>query len=131
MRTTPPRCARALPKGARDVGRASRTRERDEGIELAIDGGGELRSKPCGCAPGTTVDVRELFFNVPARRKFLRTEPTELAHIASLVTHYSLAHPGKTFRLTSGPAELLSVTPVATTKAWQLTSLPSDREMIR
>src|ERR1019366_1534475 len=54
--------------------------------------------------------------NVPARRKFLRTEPTELAHIASLVTHYSLAHPEKTFLLTSGPTELLHVTPVATMK---------------
>jgi DNA mismatch repair protein MutL len=60
--------------------------------------------------------VRDLFYNVPARRKFLRTEPTELAHIASLVTHYSLAHPDRTFRLTSGPTELLHVTPVATLK---------------
>jgi len=60
--------------------------------------------------------VRDLFYNVPARRKFLRTEPTELAHIASLVTHYSLAHPERTFRLTSGATELLHVTPVATLK---------------
>src|SRR2546430_752560 len=50
----------------------------------------------------------------PARRKFLRTEPTELAHIASLVTHYSLAHPDKTILLTSGANELLHVTPAAT-----------------
>jgi len=53
--------------------------------------------------------VRDLFHNVPARRKFLRTEQTELAHIASLVTHYSLAHPGKSFRLSTGPTELLGV----------------------
>ena len=50
-------------------------------------------------APGTTVTVRDLFYNVPARKKFLRSEQTELAHIASLVTHYSLAHPDKTFLL--------------------------------
>ncbi len=60
------------------------------------------------------VTVRDLFFNVPARKKFLRSEQTELAHIASLVTHYSLAHPDKTFRLTNGANELLAVTPVAT-----------------
>ncbi len=58
--------------------------------------------------------MRDLFYNVPARRSFLRTEPTELAHVASLVTHYSLAHPEKTFRLASGVTELLHVTPVAT-----------------
>ena len=49
------------------------------------------------------ITVRDLFYNVPARKKFLRTDQTELAHIASLVTHYSLAHPAKTFRLSSGP----------------------------
>jgi len=60
------------------------------------------------------ITVRDLFFNVPARKKFLRTEQTETAHVASLVTHYSLAHPGKTFELTGGAGELLRVTPVAT-----------------
>src|ERR1035441_2984503 len=49
-------------------------------------------------ARGTAVTVRDLFFNVPARKKFLRSDQTELAHVASLVTHYSLAHPEKTFR---------------------------------
>jgi DNA mismatch repair protein MutL len=63
---------------------------------------------------GTVISVRDLFFNVPARKKFLRSEQTELAHIASLVTHYSLAHPDKTFELTNGPVELLHVTPVPT-----------------
>ena len=67
--------------------------------------------------------MRDLFYNVPARRKFLRTEPTELAHIASLVTHYSLAHPEKTFLLTSGPTELLHVTPVATHEGARLPGL--------
>src|SRR6476619_5963290 len=63
---------------------------------------------------GTTITIRDLFFNVPARKKFLRSEQTEIAHIASLVTHYSLAHPSKTFVLRHNNAELLSVTPVAT-----------------
>ena len=58
-----------------------------------------LRCDESALAAGTVITVRDLFFNVPARRKFLRTEQTELAHIASLVTHYSLAHPDKSFEL--------------------------------
>jgi DNA mismatch repair protein MutL len=73
-----------------------------------------LRCEEIARGAGTTITVRDLFYNVPARKKFLRSEQTELAHIASLVTHYSLAHPEKTFRLASGPTELLNVTPVAT-----------------
>jgi DNA mismatch repair protein MutL len=60
------------------------------------------------------VTVRDLFFNVPARKKFLRSDQTELAHIASLATHYSLAHPRKAFQLRHGTGELLDVTPVET-----------------
>ena len=63
---------------------------------------------------GTAITVRDLFYNVPARKKFLRTEQTELAHIASLVTHYSLAHPDKTFQLTQRRRRTAHVTPVAT-----------------
>ena len=60
------------------------------------------------------ISVRDLFFNVPARRKFLRSDQTELAHIGSLATHYSLAYPSKSFSLTNGGNDLLSVTPVET-----------------
>ncbi len=81
-------------------------------VELA--GGKLLRADEAALAPGTTVTVRDLFYNVPARKKFLRSEQTELAHIASLVTHYSLAHPDKTFLLRNGANELLHVTPAAT-----------------
>jgi DNA mismatch repair protein MutL len=92
------------------------TRSNDEttGTRVEIAGGKMLHCDEVALARGATVTVRDLFFNVPARKKFLRSEQTELAHIASLVTHYSLAHPDKTFRLTSGANELLAVTPVAT-----------------
>ena len=92
------------------------TRSADEatGTRVEIAGGKMLRSEEVALAPGSTVTVRDLFFNVPARKKFLRSEQTELGHVASLVTHYSLAHPDKTFDLWSGGSELLRVTPVAT-----------------
>src|SRR5438045_985232 len=94
----------------------TRSAEEPTGTRVEIAGGKILRCDEAALGGGTVITVRDLFYNVPARRKFLRTEPTELAHIASLVTHYSLAHPGKSFRLSSGPAELLAVTPVATRK---------------
>ena len=92
----------------------TRSPEETTGTRIEIAGGKMLRCEEAALAGGTVITVRDLFYNVPARRKFLRTEHTELAHIASLVTHYSLAHPEKTFRLTSGANELLHVTPVAT-----------------
>ncbi|MGB7761777.1 MAG: DNA mismatch repair endonuclease MutL, partial [Bryobacteraceae bacterium] len=92
----------------------TRSAEETTGTRIEIAGGKMLRCEEAALGAGTAITVRDLFYNVPARRKFLRTEPTELAHIASLVTHYSLAHPEKTFQLISGPAELLYVTPVAT-----------------
>ena len=91
----------------------SRAGEEETGTAVEIAGGKMLRCEEVARAPGTCITVRDLFYNVPARKKFLRSEQTELAHIASLVTHYSLAHPDKTFRLASGPADLLHVTPVA------------------
>jgi len=92
------------------------TRSPDEqsGTSVEIAGGKLLRCDEAALATGTVITIRDLFFNVPARKKFLRSEQTEIAHIASLVTHYSLAHPGKTFLLRHNNAELLSVTPVAT-----------------
>src|SRR5581483_4431782 len=92
----------------------TRAPEEQTGAAVEIAGGKMLRCEEVARGPGTTITVRDLFYNVPARKKFLRSEQTELAHIASLVTHYSLAHPDKTFRLMNGAAELLNVTPVAT-----------------
>jgi DNA mismatch repair protein MutL len=92
------------------------TRSADEttGSKVEVAGGKILRCDEIAASPGTVITVRDLFFNVPARKKFLRSEQTELAHIASLVTHYSLAHPDKTFELLNSGAPLLHVTPVAT-----------------
>jgi DNA mismatch repair protein MutL len=94
----------------------TRSAEETTGTRIEIAGGKMLRCEEAALGGGTVITVRDLFYNVPARRKFLRTEQTELAHIASLATHYSLAHPERTFRLTSGNNELLHVTPVATLK---------------
>jgi DNA mismatch repair protein MutL len=92
------------------------TRSPDEqtGTRVEIAGGKILTCDEIARDGGTAISVRDLFFNVPARKKFLRSEQTELAHIASLVTHYSLAHPDKTFELWNGGATLLHVTPVET-----------------
>jgi len=92
----------------------TRSAEETTGTRIEIAGGKMLRCEEAALGGGTVITVRDLFYNVPARKKFLRTEQTELAHIASLVTHYSLAHPGKTLQLISGGSELLYVTPVAT-----------------
>ena len=90
------------------------TRSLDEqtGTRVEIAGGKILNCDEIARGDGTTITVRDLFFNVPARKKFLRSEQTELAHIASLVTHYSLAHPDKTFELWNGGSTLLHATPV-------------------
>jgi DNA mismatch repair protein MutL len=92
----------------------TKAREERVGTVVEIAGGKMFRVEEIAHSGGTTITVRDLFFNVPARKKFLRSEQTEMAHIASLVTHYSLAHPSKSFALRHNNTELLSVTPVAT-----------------
>lgn len=94
----------------------TRAAEEPCGARVEVAGGRLLSVSECVRPPGTTITVRDLFFNVPARRKFLRTEQTELAHIASLVTHYSLAHPGRSFELVHDGRQLLAATPVATAR---------------
>ena len=82
------------------------------GTVVEIAGGKILRVEEAGLPAGTSITVRDLFFNVPARRKFLRSEPTELGQIASLVTHYALAHPDKQFELHSSANAMLVAAPV-------------------
>jgi len=92
----------------------TRSAEETTGAAVEIAGGKLLRCDERPGPPGTTITVRDLFYNVPARKKFLRSDQTELAHIASLATHYSLAHPQKSFQLRNGTTDLLDVTPVET-----------------
>jgi len=91
------------------------TRAADEssGTLIEINGGKMQRVEDAGLPSGTTITVRDLFFNIPARRKFLKAESTELSHIASLVTHYALAHPEMHFELHSMSNAMLVAPPVA------------------
>jgi DNA mismatch repair protein MutL len=90
----------------------TRAPEEDSGTVVEIAGGRILKVEEAGLPRGTSIAVRDLFFNIPARRKFLRAESTELSQIASLVTHYALAHPGKHFELHSASNAMLVAPPV-------------------
>ncbi|MFZ1011408.1 MAG: DNA mismatch repair endonuclease MutL, partial [Candidatus Sulfotelmatobacter sp.] len=83
------------------------------GTIIEINGGRMARVEEAGLPQGTSITVRDLFFNIPARKKFLKAESTELSHIASLVTHYALAHPKKHFELHSMTNAMLVAPPVA------------------
>ncbi|MDQ3473329.1 MAG: DNA mismatch repair endonuclease MutL, partial [Acidobacteriota bacterium] len=76
---------------------------------VVIEGGRMRDVKDAAHPRGTTLSVRDLFFNVPARRKFLRSEATETFHLTNLVTHYALAHPEIAFSLTNNGREVLRV----------------------
>jgi DNA mismatch repair protein MutL len=91
----------------------TRAEEEAAGTVLEINGGKIIRVEDAGLPSGTSITIRDLFFNTPARKKFLRSESTELSHIASLVTHYALAHPEKHFELHSATNALLVAPPVA------------------
>lgn len=91
----------------------TRSAEESTGTMVEIAGGRLLKCEEAALGVGTTITVRDLFYNVPARKKFLRSEQTELAHIASLATHYSLAYPEKGFELRHENRELLNVSPVS------------------
>jgi DNA mismatch repair protein MutL len=85
------------------------------GTHIEIAGGKIHRVEDAALPRGTTLAVADLFFNTPARRKFLRAEATELAHVAALVTHYALAHPEKHFELVSATHTIVSAPPVTRT----------------
>jgi DNA mismatch repair protein MutL len=91
----------------------TRAEEEAAGTVVEINGGKIARVEEAGLPLGTSITVRDLFFNVPARKKFLKAESTELSHIASLVTHYALAHPEKHFELHSAANAMLVAPPVA------------------
>jgi DNA mismatch repair protein MutL len=91
----------------------TRAEEEAAGTVVEINGGKIARVEEAGLPLGTSITVRDLFFNTPARKKFLKSESTELSHIASLVTHYALAHPDKHFELHSATNAMLVAPPVA------------------
>ena len=77
----------------------TRTRDAREGVVVTVLGGGETVKSPAGSAPGTTIEVKDLFFNVPARRKFLKSTATESAHVSDVVVFAALARPEIAFTL--------------------------------
>ncbi len=90
----------------------TRAPEEASGTVVEVNGGRLAKVEEAGLPAGTSISVRDLFYCVPARRKFLRSESTELAQIASLVTHYALAHPEKHFELHSATNAMLVAPPV-------------------
>ncbi|MFN8385162.1 MAG: DNA mismatch repair endonuclease MutL [Anaerolineales bacterium] len=80
----------------------SRVDSEKEGARLIVEGGKSKKPTKVGCTVGTTVRVEDLFYNVPARLKFLKTDVTERRAIDSLVTRYALAYPEKRFKLAEG-----------------------------
>ena len=91
----------------------TRAPDQDSGTIVELTGGKIFRVEEAGLPAGTSITIRDLFFNTPARKKFLKAESTELSHIASLVTHYALAHPDKHFELHSATNAVLVAPPVA------------------
>jgi DNA mismatch repair protein MutL len=86
------------------------------GTEVEIQGGIMRSVKPVSWDKGTEIAVRDLFFNVPARKKFLRSNDTELGHITRLVTHYALVHPEIRFTLESEGRALINAVAVTDVK---------------
>jgi DNA mismatch repair protein MutL len=78
---------------------------------VVVEGGRLIDVKDAARDRGTTISVRDLFFNTPARRKFMRSEATENYHLTGIVTHYALAHPEIAFTLTNNGREVLRVPP--------------------
>jgi len=91
--------------------------EATSGTEVYLEGGKLRHVREVAAPGGTEILVRDLFFNLPARRKFLKTEATETFHITNLVTHYALAHPHCGFTLEYNGRQVLAVTPTTDLRA--------------
>ena len=90
---------------------ASRPWDQDEGAVLAVAGGVESRAGACAMAHGTRVSVRNLFWNVPVRLKFLKSEAAETGHVTEQVIRLALGHPTIAFRLECGDKTILDLPP--------------------
>jgi DNA mismatch repair protein MutL len=93
----------------------SRPPHMQAGAELEVVGGRASDLAPCGCPPGTTIEVRQLFFNTPVRRKFLKTAQTETGHVSEAFTRLALAHPGVHFTLRNNGRTVYDLPP---TERW-------------
>ena len=91
----------------------TRRREDPAGTRLEMEGGGEPRLSDAGVPAGTSVEVKDLFFNTPARRKFLRTPATEMGHIQAWFTRLGLLRPDVHFRLEHGGRKLIDAPPAS------------------
>src|SRR3989344_6385905 len=83
------------------------------GYKLEVEGGAIMGLEPTAAEPGTIIEIKDLFFNTPARKKFLKTDSIELRHIIDVVTHYSLIHPPISFQLLHNNSSLLNVPAVS------------------
>ena len=92
----------------------TRRADSEEGTRIVVNAGTLAEVKTCGTPPGTCIDVRDLFCNVPARRKFLRAFVTEEGHIRATFTVHALAHPDVGFSLTLDGREAYRLPPGAT-----------------
>ena len=103
-----------------------------EGTRVEFAGGKLVSVKPAGLPAGTSVSVADLFYSVPARRKFLKSDTTELGHIASLVTHYALANPDKQFVLTTPTQTIIDCPPAEklADRIYQLFGRPALDELV-
>ena len=89
----------------------SKTNEDQIATRVNVEGGKFIDVKDAARDTGTTITVRDLFFNTPARRKFMRSEATENYHLTGIATHYALAHPEIAFTMTNNGREVLRVSP--------------------
>src|SRR5262249_47713946 len=86
------------------------------GSELAIEGGNSGPIKECGCPGGTVIEVRNLFYNVPVRRAFLKSDMTEAGHVVDMFARIALAHPELHLTYRSGAKVVHDLPPVSGTR---------------
>ncbi|MEW4562329.1 DNA mismatch repair endonuclease MutL [Bremerella sp. JC770] len=89
----------------------SRTHDADCGNEMLVHGGSVQEAQPCGCPPGTIIEIRNLFYNTPVRKKFLKTTQTEFGHISEAFTRMALAYPHVHFTLKHGTRQVHDLPP--------------------
>jgi DNA mismatch repair protein MutL len=110
------------------------TRETDSvsGTEIVVDGGKVRDVRDAGCAPGTVIEAKALFYNMPARRKFLRAETTEAAHVEHQLRLHALAAPNVRFRLRRDDREVFDLPPAAKAvdRVRQLLGTDLSRELL-